>query len=81
MTQATLTLNGIAPLHGTVETGGDYIRFRTDGPLADEPEPLHKGQIEMEGRTEKVMVKTVGSRTDSSDGVEVTLQRFEPSPG
>lgn len=88
MTSATLTLDDIEPLEGTVETGGDYIRFRTDAPLdPDTIGPLHKGRIEIEGRVEQVMLKTAqphrarpGDQDDASGSLELTLQRFQAAP-
>ncbi|WP_207101719.1 hypothetical protein [Paracoccus shandongensis] len=77
MTKATLTLDGMAPLEGTAEAGGDYIRFQTDGIGADALDRLHKGRIEIDGKTEKVMVKNTQPGDDG--GVELTLQRFQPS--
>ena len=79
MSKATLTLDGMDPLEGTAEAGGDYIRFQTDGGIsADDLDRLHKGQIEIDGKTEKVMLKS--TRPDAGDGkVELTLQRFQPS--
>lgn len=87
MTNAILTLDGIPPLEGTVETGGDYVRFSTNGNLPqDQLDRLHKGRIEIDGRTESVMVKSVvpqhatpGTGKDQEGGLEVTLQRYQPS--
>lgn len=78
MSKATLTLDGMAPLQGTAESGGDYIRFQTDGISAEALDRLHKGRIEIDGKTEKVMLKSI--QPDSGDGtIELTLQRFQPS--
>lgn len=88
MTKARLTLEGHAPLDGTVEIGGDYIRFRPGGQAdADALTRLEKGQIEIDGRTEKVMLKNVtagqgGTGDDNGNGtLDLTLQRFTPSAG
>ena len=84
MTQATLTLDGIEPLHGTVETGGDYIRFRTEGGMdPDRLSRLTEGHIDIDGRSEKVLIKNVQPRSSeqgAEDGLELTLQRFAPTP-
>lgn len=84
MTQATLTLDGIEPLHGTIETGGDYIRFRTEGGMdPDRLARLTEGQIDIDGKSEKVMIKNVQSRSPeqgADNGLELTLQRFAPTP-
>lgn len=83
MTQATLTLDGIEPLHGTVETGGDYIRFRTQGMDPDRLARLTEGHIDIDGKSEKVMVKNVQSRSSeqgAENGLELALQRFAPTP-
>lgn len=78
MSKARLTLDGLPPLEGTAEAGGDYIRFQTDGIDAEGLDRLHKGQIEIDGKTEKVMLKS--TRPDAGGGkVELTLQRFQPS--
>ncbi|MTE01298.1 hypothetical protein GIY56_13490 [Paracoccus sp. YIM 132242] len=80
MSKATLTLDGMAPLQGTAESGGDFIRFHTDGGLdARGLDRLHKGRIEIDGRTEKVMLKSVPANPDADGTIELTLQRFQPS--
>ncbi|MCZ0961006.1 hypothetical protein [Paracoccus benzoatiresistens] len=83
MSKATLTLDGLPPLEGTAESGGDYIRFQTDAGIgADELDRLHKGQIEIDGKTEKVMLKSAqphGEAEDAHGKIELTLQRFQPS--
>ncbi|MFC3629409.1 hypothetical protein ACFOM8_08110 [Paracoccus angustae] len=80
MSKATLTLDGMAPLEGTAEAGGDYIRFQTHGGIdAEGLERLHKGQIEIDGKTERVMLKNAPSRPDADGMCELTLQRFQPS--
>ena len=80
MTKATLTFDGMDPLEGTAEAGGDYIRFQTDGGFdADGLDRLHKGQIEIDGKTEKVMLKTAQPSREGKGTVELTLQRFQPS--
>ena len=81
MSKAILTLDGLPPLEGTAESGGDYIRFQTQaGVDADNLDRLHKGQIEIEGKTEKVMLKSAQPRQGDDAGmIELTLQRFQPS--
>ncbi|MFC3167441.1 hypothetical protein [Paracoccus fontiphilus] len=86
MTKATLTLDGLPPLDGTAEAGGDYIRFRTEaGVDAEGLDRLHKGEIEIDGKTERVMVKNIQPQdrdfagTGGATPLEVTLQRFQPS--
>ena len=83
MSNATLTLDGMAPLQGTAESGGDFIRFHTDGGLdAEGLDSLHKGRIEIDGKTEQVMLNSVQSHTESGGDkgtMELTLQRFQPS--
>ncbi|WP_347138281.1 hypothetical protein [Paracoccus sp. SSK6] len=82
MTQATLTLDGFEPLQGTVETGGDYIRFRTGSPIDPAGlDRLRHGRITIDGKAEKVMVKSVQPHAgeDGTEGLELTLQRFAPS--
>lgn len=86
MTQATLKLHGAAPLEGTVETGGDYIRFRTEGGLSEEQAArLSEGVIEIDGRDERVVLESAHTHRavpgieGDRDGLELTLRRFEPS--
>ena len=85
MTKATLTLDGLEPLQGTVETGGDYIRFITVVQIdSAQLDRLHQGQIDIDGKTEKVMVKSVqphqATGENDGGGLELALQRFSPSP-
>ena len=80
MSKATLTFDGMAPLEGTAEAGGDYIRFQTGGGFdAGGLDRLHKGRIEIDGKTEKIMLKTASPHPDDGGTVELTLQRFQPS--
>lgn len=84
MSKAILTLDGRDPLEGTAEAGGDFIRFRTaGGPGPQDLDRLHKGRIEIDGKAEKVMLKSAqlvqGDGGEGDGGVELTLQRFQPS--
>lgn len=88
MTDAILMLDGLDPLTGTAETGGDYIQFRTDAMLDTASlEHGHEGRIDLGGRTEKVMLKSAhphhpsSGDPDAADMLELTLQRFDPQPG
>lgn len=86
MTDATLTLKDMSPLTGTVETGGDYVRFRTQADLASQAlgDP-RDGVIEIEGHREEVVLEsahpyrpTPGLDT-GPEGMELTLRRRAPS--
>lgn len=86
MNKAILTLDGLPPLEGTAESGGDYIRFQTGAEVdATGLDRLHKGRIEIDGKTEKVMLKSAhphqpeAGDASQSETLELTLQRFQPS--
>lgn len=86
MTNATLKLEGTAPLEGTIEAGGDYINFRTDTWLSEEQlADLSEGSIEIDGRNERVMLESahphraVPGIEGDRDRLELTLRRFQPS--
>jgi hypothetical protein len=77
MTNATLTLEGMEQIKGTVEIGGDYARFRTDVTM-DESEivgPL-EGELTIEGKPERVVLENC--RTTEGKGCEITLRRITP---
>ncbi|TJZ91783.1 hypothetical protein FA743_09915 [Paracoccus gahaiensis] len=86
MTDATLMLKDMSPLTGTVETGGDYVRFRTQADL--DPQVLgdpREGVIEIEGHREEVVLEsahpyrpTPGLET-GPEGMELILRRRAPS--
>ncbi|QBX34965.1 hypothetical protein E4191_09775 [Paracoccus liaowanqingii] len=86
MTDATLTLKDMPPLTGTVETGGDYVRFRTQADLDQSTlgDPL-EGVVEMDGHREEVVLESAHpyrptpGLEDGPEGVELTLRRRKPS--
>lgn len=80
MTNARLQLDGLPPLEGTVELGGDYIRFKTGERLADLKDgSSHRGQIEIDGKSEKAALESVSEDTEDATKVVLTLRRFTPS--
>lgn len=80
MTNARLQLEGLPPLEGTVEVGGDYIRFTTGDRLADiEDGSHHSGQIELNGNSEKVALEAVSEDAEDENKVVLIMRRFEPS--
>ena len=80
MTNATLTLEGLDRIEGTVETGGDYARFRADAAL-DESRIAgpHEGRLTINGRSERVILENYRALDDK--GCEITLRRITPEPG
>ncbi|VDS07627.1 hypothetical protein PARHAE_00805 [Paracoccus haematequi] len=79
MTDATLTLDGLEQITGTVETGGDYARLRADTTLdesgiAGSPE----GRLTIDGRSERVILENY--RALEGSGCEITLRRIQPEP-
>lgn len=82
MTKATLQLDGIGQIEGTVETGGDYARFRADAAL-DESRiaTAQEGQLTIDGKSERVVLENYRALGDDNDaGCEITLRRIKPEP-
>lgn len=79
MTDATLTLDGLEQISGTVETGGDYARLRADTTL-DESRIAgpHEGQLTIDGKSERVVLENYRALKDA--GCEITLRRIQPEP-
>lgn len=84
MTTETLTLTGLEPLTGTVETGGDYIQFRTNATLDTGAAARRRDRHRGTGR--KVMLKSAHphraafGENDWATMLDLTLQRFQPAP-
>ena len=80
MTQATLSLNGFPPINGSVETGGDYARFRTQAtPQVDSAEGTRDGQLLIDGKPERVVMENCRPLSaDEGGGCEITLRRINP---
>lgn len=79
MTTARLTFEGMSPMEGTVEAGGDYIRFRTSTiPDRDAFSEPRDGMIEFDGRSEKVLLESAQPHEDASE-FELVLRRYQPS--
>lgn len=86
MTDATLTFDGLPPLTGMVETGGDYLRFRTSSSLSMEDlDGLRDGVVVMDGASEDVVLESAHPRhptpglEDGPDELELTLRRIQPA--
>jgi hypothetical protein len=79
MTKATLTLKDMEQIKGTVEIGGDYVRFRTDVTL-DESKIVGpvEGELTIDGKPERVVLENC--RTTDGKGCEITLRRITPEP-
>ena len=78
MTDATLSLDGLEPISGTVETGGDYIRFSADAALDEgQINGPHEGQLTLDGADERVAVESYHAL--EGGGCEITLRRTTPS--
>ena len=79
MKNAILKLEGRPQLIGGVETGGDYLRFHTRTDMT--PEELRRltdGQIEMDGKSERVLLESAQSTRRDGYTIELTLRRFTP---
>jgi hypothetical protein len=79
MSKATLTLEGIDQIEGTVETGGDFARFQADA-IPDEGRinGPHEGQLEIDGTSERVIVENYRTANGEDGGCEITLRRIQP---
>lgn len=80
MKNAILKLEGSPQLIGIVESGGDYLRFQTRTDMT--PEEFHRltnGQIEMDGKNERVLLESAQSTRRDGYTIELTLRRFAPS--
>ena len=80
MKNAFLKLEGGRQLTGVVEAGGDYLRFRTRTDMI--PEAFHRlkeGQVEINGKSERVLLESAQSTRQAGYTVELTLRRFTPS--
>jgi hypothetical protein len=81
MTKATLTLEGLEQTKGTVETGGDYARFRVDALLdGGRINGPHEGQLEIDGKSERVVLESYRALNGQGEGCEITLRRIKPEP-
>ena len=78
MTDATLSLDGLEPISGTVETGGDYIRFSADATLDERQiNGPHEGQLTLDGTDERVAVESYHAL--EGGGCGIALRRITPS--
>lgn len=78
MTRATLTLDSGDSLQGDAETGGDYVRLHLETKTAPNSLTGARGQIEIDGRTSKVLVEDITPAAEG-DGETVTLRLFTPT--
>ena len=80
MKNAFLKLEGSPQLAGVVEAGGDYLRFHTRTDMTrEEFRRLKDGQIEIEGKSERVLLESAQSTRQGGYTIELTLRRFAPS--
>ncbi|MGN7870779.1 hypothetical protein [Paracoccus sp. 22332] len=78
MTDATLSLDGLEPISGNVEIGGDYIRFSADAALDERQiNGPHEGQLSLDGADERVVLESY--HAIEGGGCEITLRRITPS--
>ncbi|WP_410218643.1 hypothetical protein [Paracoccus sp. (in: a-proteobacteria)] len=85
MTHAILTFEGHAPIEGTIEAGGDYIKFRTQAELSEnDMGSMRNGTIEIEGKSETVLLESahphraVSGIEPDEDCLQLTLRRHSP---
>ncbi|TGN37702.1 hypothetical protein E4L95_22285 [Paracoccus liaowanqingii] len=81
-----LTFEGVARLAGRVEASEDYFEFRTQAALSNaQLNELHRATIEIDGRTEGVLVESTDWLNHASDqsrvtnGLRLTLRRNIPT--
>lgn len=81
MTNATFTLENGPQLEGEIiDTGGDYIRLRTSTHMTQEQlDQYGERQIEIDGKSERVLLESVLPDTDDDEAFELTMRRFQPS--
>ena len=86
MDGAMLTFDGVARLAGRVETSEDYFEFRTHAALSTaQLNELHRATIEIDGRTEGVLVESTDWLNHAPDqstvpsGLRLTLRRNIPT--
>lgn len=80
MLRATLQLDNAPAVQGSAETGGDYIRLLIqDQADASQFTGGTDGQIEIEGKSERVTLEGAADGTVAGrDGVVLTLRRHSP---
>ncbi|MFN3273217.1 MAG: hypothetical protein ACK41U_00940 [Paracoccus sp. (in: a-proteobacteria)] len=81
MSNATFTLEDGPQLEGEIiETGGDYIRLRISTHMTQEQlDQYSEGQIEIDGKSERVLLESALPAPDDDEVFELTMRRFEPS--
>ncbi|MCG6111316.1 MAG: hypothetical protein MEQ74_03895 [Paracoccus sp.] len=81
MTDATLTLEDGPQLTGEiVDTGGDYIRMRSTTEMSqDQLGQYSEGQIEIGGKTERVLLESAMPTAEDEEVFELTMRRMTPS--
>lgn len=82
MDGALLTFDGIARLAGRVETSENYFEFRTHAALSNaQLNELHRATIEIDGRSEGVLVESTDwlnhtpDQTAVPNSLRLTLRR------
>ncbi|MFN3279866.1 MAG: hypothetical protein ACK41Y_15950 [Paracoccus hibiscisoli] len=81
MTDATLTLEDGPQLTGEiVDTGGDYIRLRATTEMSqDQLGQYGEGQIEIDGKSERVLLESAMPVPEDEEVFELTMRRMAPS--
>ena len=86
MDGAMLTLDGVARLAGRVEMSDDYFEFCTHAAMSNaQLNELHRATIEIDGRTEGVLVEStdwlnhVPDQSTVPSGLRLTLRRNIPT--
>ncbi|MGR3198226.1 MAG: hypothetical protein ACU0DH_04675 [Paracoccus sp. (in: a-proteobacteria)] len=75
---AKLTFEGMPPIDGDAEAGGDYVRFRTNSlPDADAVAEPRDGMIDLDGQSAKVFLESAQTHDDGV--IELVLRRYSPS--
>ncbi len=81
MTEATLTLEDGPQMTGEiVDTGGDYIRMRCTTEMSqDQLGQYSEGQINIDGKSERVLLESAMPTPDDEEVFELTMRRMAPS--
>lgn len=78
MTEATLKLDDGPDVSGEiVDSGGDYIRLRSTTDMSqDQLSQYANGEIEIDGKPERVLLESVMPATEAEDQLELTMRRM-----
>nr|WP_111302097.1 hypothetical protein [Paracoccus saliphilus] len=80
MSDAILTLEGGSQVVGKITaSGGDYIRIRAITEMTqDQLGQYGEGQIDIDGKQERVLLESAMSSADDEEVIELTLRRITP---